>query len=481
MISEIGTILLLFRDSFSRSVSFNWFVIVITGFIVRLDQHGVSSIVRWLSLDSSYYHALLAFFKTSSWKLCAIQQRWQDIVVSFRPPILIDERSVIVGDGIKISKEASYMPGVKKLHQESDNSGKAPYIQGHHFGVLGILAGHMCKKIFCIPLRAEIHEGVEDLRAMQNKPVPKVNGRDKLSVTTLMASMAVDLITGMNTKALLVLDAYFAVGPVFLILKAATDSTGKRIAHLVTRAKSNVVAFKHPPPKTGRRGAPRKYGDKIKLNDLFTDKRSLFERATIDVYQSSKTIRFLVLDLLWKPVKEKIRFVLVIDGDEHFILMCSDLSLSAENIIRAYGYRFKIEVTFKVLKHLIGAFSYHFWTSVWPKIGNRAQSDLSGCFDAYSRMLITQTANAIEGFVNFGCIATGILQLLSIKFHDTIWSRYHGWLRTVSSSIPSEETVRLVVCQEYYHNFRRFKNTAIYRIIMSKFKKSFNIKMPAAA
>ena len=171
----------------------------------------------------------------------------------------------------------------------------------------------------------------------------------------------------------------------------------------------------------------------------------------------------------------------MIDGDEHFILMCSDLSLSAENIIRAYGYRFKIEVTFKVLKHLIGAFSYHFWTSVWPKIGNRAQSDLSGCFDAYSRMLITQTANAIEGFVNFGCIATGILQLLSIKFHDTIWSRYHGWLRTVSSSIPSEETVRLVVCQEYYHNFRRFKNTAIYRIIMSKFKKSFNIKMPAAA
>lgn len=305
MISEIGTILLLFRDSFSRSVSFNWFVIVITGFIVRLDQHGVSSIVRWLSLDSSYYHALLAFFKTSSWKLCAIQQRWQDIVVSFRPPILIDERSVIVGDGIKISKEASYMPGVKKLQQESDNSGKAPYIQGHHFGVLGILAGHMCKKIFCIPLRAEIHEGVEDLRAMQNKPVPKVNGRDKLSVTTLMASMAVDLITGMNTKALLVLDAYFAVGPVFLILKAATDSTGKRIAHLVTRAKSNIVAFKHPPPKTGRRGAPRKYGDKIRLNDLFTDKRSLFERATIDVYQSSKTIRFLVLVFYGSPLRKR--------------------------------------------------------------------------------------------------------------------------------------------------------------------------------
>ena len=481
MINEIGKILLLFRDSFSRSISFNWFVIVIVGFIVRLDHHGVSSIVRWLSLDSSYYQALLAFFKASSWKLSAIQQRWQEIVVSLHPPIMIDERPVIIGDGIKISKEASYMPGVKKLHQESNNSGKAPYIQGHHFGVLGILAGYISKKIFCIPLRAEIHEGAEDLRAMQNKPVPKVNGKDKLSITTLMASMAVDLITGMNTSALLVLDAYFAVGPVFLVLKAATDSTGKRIAHLVTRAKSNVVAFEDPPPKTGRRGAPRKYGDKVKLYDLFASKRNRFKYATVEIYKSSKTIRFLVLDLLWKPVKEKIRFVLVIDGDEQFILMSSDLSLSPENIILAYGYRFKIEVTFKVLKHLIGTFSYHFWTSVWPRIGNRTQSNLSGCFDAYPRMLITQTINAIEGFVNFGCIATGILQLLSIKFHDTIWCRYRGWLRTISSSVPSEETVRLVVQQEYFHNFRSFKNTAIYRIIMLKFRKSFNIKLPDAA
>jgi hypothetical protein len=62
-----------------------------------------------------------------------------------------------------------------------------------------------------------------------------------------MASMAANLITDMGTETLLTLDAYFAVGPVFSILKAVTDSTGKRIGHLITRAKSNVVAFKDPP------------------------------------------------------------------------------------------------------------------------------------------------------------------------------------------------------------------------------------------
>ena len=45
-----------------------------------------------------------------------------------------------------------------------------------------------------------------------------------------------------------------------------------------------------------------------------------------------------------------------IDGTETFILMCSDLTLEPLDIIRAYSYRFKIEVNFKVLKHLMGAF-----------------------------------------------------------------------------------------------------------------------------
>ena len=46
--------------------------------------------------------------------------------------------------------------------------------------------------------------------------------------------------------------------------------------------------------------------------------------------------------------------------------------------------------------------------------------------------------------MNFGCIATGILQMLSLNFHETIWDKYRGWLRTVRSTIPSEEVVRSV-------------------------------------
>ena len=337
------------------------------------------------------------------------------------------------------------------------------------------------KKIFCIPLFAELHEGVEALRRFQRKADPLVDGQPKVSITSLMAAMAAELVPALGRRCLLVLDAYFAVGPVFSILKTVRDTAGRRLVHVVTRAKSNVVAYADAPPPTGRRGRPREYGEKHALIELFDTRRASFEQARIELYGQIKTVAFLCLDLLWKPIGEKVRFVLVADGTERFILMGSDLTLGARDMILAYSYRFKIEVSFKVLKHLIGAFFYRFWTGAWPRIGKANNSDLSTVNDDRRQRLIAETTEAIEAFVNFGCIATGILQILALNCHRTIWQRYMGWLRTVSSSIPSEEVVQSVVQQEYFQNFRAFSNDAIYRIIMSKNRGSQQNCMPMAA
>jgi hypothetical protein len=152
MINTISRILIQFRTCFSREAAFKWFVIVIMGFIVRLDHHGVTSIIRWLGLKPSLYTGLLSFFRASSWRLKTIQQRWWQIIWAHCPLLKIDDRYLLAGDGIKISKEAEKMPGVKRLHQVSDNSGKAPFIYGHHHGVIGVLAGWVKKNLLCAPL-----------------------------------------------------------------------------------------------------------------------------------------------------------------------------------------------------------------------------------------------------------------------------------------------------------------------------------------
>jgi hypothetical protein len=337
------------------------------------------------------------------------------------------------------------------------------------------------KKISCIPLCAELHEGVEALRNFQQKTPPLVDGQPKVSITSLMAAMAAELVPELGRKCILVLDAYFAVGPVFAILKSVRDTAGQRLVHVVTRAKSNVVAYADAPPRTGLPGRPRIYGQKLNLIELFDTRRSSFEQARIELYGQAKDVAFLCLDLLWKPIGEKVRFVLITDGAERFILMGSDLTLGAKDMILVYSYRFKIEVSFKVLKHLIGAFSYRFWTHAWPRIGKANGSDLSMVKDRRSQRLIAETTDSIEAFVNFGCIATGILQILALNYHETIWKRYMGWMRTVSSTIPSEEVVQSVVQQEYFHNFRSFSTDAIYRIIMSKRRGKQQDWMPLVA
>ena len=151
MIREISRILACFRPCFTRMAAFNWFAIVVFGLIVRIDLCGASSFVRWLGIKPTLYTAMLSFFRASSWQLQDILQCWWRIVLDRCQLPKIDDRFLLAGDGIKISKEAEKMPAVKRLHQESDNSGKAPYIYGHHWGVIGVLAGRVKKNLLCSP------------------------------------------------------------------------------------------------------------------------------------------------------------------------------------------------------------------------------------------------------------------------------------------------------------------------------------------
>lgn len=466
MIGEISAIIVAFSPCFSRTASFRWFAVTILGFIVRLDHYGVTSMVRWLGLDSALYTTSLNFFRSSSWTLNNLRHRWLEIVLTKCQLIKIGGAYLLVGDGIKISKESKKMPAVKKLHQESNNSGKASYINGHHFGVIGLLVG-TAQKMFCLPLVAEIQEGIGEIRTSNGLE------EERLTLVTRMVLLAKEVATQLGKKTIVVLDGYFSVGPTFLSAQSLVDSAGNRLLQVVTRAKKNVVAYADPPPRTGKKGRPAFYGKKLKLMGIFKSRAEEFQQTTIKIYGQKKSISYLCLDLIWKPIKSKLRFVLVVDGTTFFILMCSDLKLDPVDIIKAYSYRFKIEVSFKVMKQIVGAFCYHFWTVAWPKIGKNTLNNLATVTEQNDKHLIVAAIRAIEGFVNLGCIATGILQILALNNAQEIQTKSRRWLRTVSSEIPSEETVMSIVRENFYNNFRSFNNTAIYRIIMSKRRKTY--------
>ena len=113
-----------FKISIGDKRTYCWFVIIIIGLMVRTDSGGVASIVRALNLNAATYPLLLHFFKSERYLLSSIEWHWRKILASSHLIYRVRGMAVMAGDGVMQSKEGRYMPGVKKLHQDSENSSK---------------------------------------------------------------------------------------------------------------------------------------------------------------------------------------------------------------------------------------------------------------------------------------------------------------------------------------------------------------------
>ena len=138
--------------------------------MLRSDKLGVTSIIRDLALAPGCYEPMLHFFRASSWSLEGIRERWHSAVSRYAPLYKEGNLHVLVGDGVKQSKEGRRMPGIKKLFQESGNSAKPRFIHGHMFGGLGILAGSI-RNWACIPLSIRLHNGLKAAREWEGASV----------------------------------------------------------------------------------------------------------------------------------------------------------------------------------------------------------------------------------------------------------------------------------------------------------------------
>ena len=450
-----------FRHLFSRRTPWLLFCLMIIGFIASPRPEGLSSLCPfWLTHDADY-HRLLHFFHSSAWQLEPLIAHWSGLVLSQHVAVVVQGRHILLGDHTAVVKDARRMPGVVTLHQHSETQSKPSYFRGHYWGVLGLLTNSL-QEAFCTPLEARLHQG----QAHIDPALP--NDTNCVTQSTRLLHMALDFVKRHGAPAFLVLDAFFSSAIVFELANSCWSINLKQpLLYIITRAKKSYTAYLIPQaPESPAPGRPRKYGDKIKLYDVFETYRAQFTEGLCQVYGHEENLSYLALNLMWKPLKAPLRFIFAITSRGPIVIMSNHLNLEPLVAISLYCARVRVETMFAMLKGLLGVFAYRFWSRYIERQSRKPKRNASLKAPHHDhREAVQKTWKACEGFVMLGCIALGLLQLIAIHFDAHIWSTFTHFLRTRRRALPSERTVKTVLAQELLKDFFSLRPIAIMQEI----------------
>ena len=465
MLKFIEKLLSEFRSCFTRTRTYEWFLVIISSLLIRSDSLGVTSFIRALSLDRHLYETMLHFFRSAAFKTTQLKLCWHKLIHKNAPFIRIAGRPLLLGDGCKVSKEAQYMPGVKKLCQESEDSSKPQFIHGHMFGGIGAAIGNHLNS-FCIPLDLTIQDGLKQTASW-------IGGGLSSSMTHVVQMIR----NGHAIAQTFAEDVYFALDRYFLTVPLLEELQARGAAspyHLdvITRAKTNCTAYLKPEKEAvPHRGRPRKKGDAVRLKDLFTSRQQDFVKTTVSMYGKEQAVEYLAQNLLWgMKLYQELQFVLVRYGSVTSILVSTDLELSPTLIIEAYAHRFKIECMFRELKQQIHGFSYHFWNSKLPKLNKykkKSDPDPLGSVRKEDQKSVLLAIDAIERFVLCSEISMGLIQMIALRPAFVEMIAKNRYLRTSYESKVSEATVIEYLRKHFFRLLSLNRHSYISRLILS--------------
>ena len=132
---------------------------------------------------------------------------------------------------------------------------------------------------------------------------------------------------------------------------------------MTTRAKANAVFHHLAPPRTGKRGRPRRKGQRIGTPTQIAA-GATWRKVTVSRYGTTSTVQITEVTCLWYGTwrTDTVRVILLRDTNHKsssttgydIALITTDLHATPEQIIARYAARWSIEVTFFEVKNILG-------------------------------------------------------------------------------------------------------------------------------
>jgi hypothetical protein len=243
------------------------------------------------------------------------------------------------------------MLGVQKWKDHSDNADRGAYLVGHHWNLVGLLS-RWDTRWLCWPLVMRLVPGLKGARQwIVGDTVAPMSFWDAAIAAVLEATRCLG-----EASVRVVADAFYSKAPFLNGLRACGID-------VISRLRKDAVGWDDPEPRLpGTRGRKPRYGRKWPLATLLTAETPIRERLTL--YGTLTEVVFVVRDVWLRDVAQKVRVVVLEGAKEPFILVSTDPTLSALQIIELYGARFSLELTIRDLKQHFGLGDYQCTTTL---------------------------------------------------------------------------------------------------------------------
>jgi hypothetical protein len=232
-------------------------------------------------------------------------------------------------------------------HNPTPGPAGSPYVYGHVFVVLALLAAHPAWGVVALPLLSRLYVREKDLPAIDPKHRPAF--RTKLELAVELLRWAEPWLGPLELPIWVVADGAYASRE-FLKPAKALGMT------VVSRLRKDAALRSLPGPRpAGKRGRPRTYGpDVIDLAERAGQRRG-WSTETISLYGVATVKKYKTFLATWRPAGGAIRVVLVDEPTGWRAYFCTDTEASVADILTTVSDRFSLEVAFRECKQVVGA------------------------------------------------------------------------------------------------------------------------------
>jgi hypothetical protein len=263
-----------------------------------------------------------------------------------KPLVADHDRLTFARDDTPTERYGRHVQGAGVHHNPTPGPAGGPFVYGHVWVVLGVLATHPAWGIVALPLLARRYVRRTDLDGIA--PTRRPAFRTKLEMAVELLRWAVTWLGFLGKPLWVVADGAYAKAPFLKPMRSLGVTVVSRL-----RKDSNLRSV--PAARPGRRGRPRIYGEgRIDLAKRGGQRRG-WATGTFHLYGKPTAKRYQTFVATWRPAGGAIRVVLVDEPDGWVAFFCSDPAAGVADILGHVAGRFSLEITFRDAKEVIGA------------------------------------------------------------------------------------------------------------------------------